>query len=95
MGGKGAVAALCQCDKAPAPYLFLHGGGQCTWGRGICLRGAALENQIRVIGDLGSRRYGGRAHGTADNRLVGIDMVDRTACPAATQEHGEHAAVAT
>ena len=35
----------------------------------------------------------GTAHGTADDRLVGIDMVDRTARPAATQEHGEHAVV--
>jgi hypothetical protein len=93
MGGKGTVAALRQCDKAPAPYLFLHGSGQRTGSRGVRFRGTALENQIRVIGDLGSRRYGGRAHGTADDRLVGIDMVDRTARPAATQEHGEHAVV--
>ena len=94
MGGKGTVAALRQRNKALAPYLFLHGSGQRTGCWGVCFRGAALENQIRVVGDLGGRRYGGRAHGTADDRLVGIDMVDRTACPAATQEHGEHAAVA-
>ena len=60
---------------------------------GALLSWSRSGNQIRVIGDLGSRRYGGRAHGTADDRLVGIDMVDRTARPAATQEHGEHAVV--
>ena len=58
MGGKRAIVILRQRDKVFTVYLFLHGCGQRTGSRSVRFRRTALENQVRVVGNLGAAGMG-------------------------------------